>query len=274
MNEETKTVKEAYDCDTEREWQRLVKSPYNLIEFQVAMHHLQKHLPPSGKILDAGGGPGRYAIELCQAGYEVVLFDLSPGNIALAREKFGAQPMRVQDNLLEATVGDLRNLSLFETGSFDAVLCLGGPLTHISKPDDRARVVSELARVAKPGAVVCIEVVGYLAVLQTIMLRYSHELLDPLFERLVQTGDAIGPTKSVWHFFRADELRHLAESHGLETVEMVGCQGLATGLIDATNSLAENEAQWRVWIDLLKKTSTEPAVVDTSEHILYIGKVI
>lgn len=273
MDENTIAVAEAYNQDAEREWQRLAKNPYRALEFQVVMHHLRKHLPPQGKILDAGGGPGRYAIELCRAGYEVVLLDLSSGNIALAREKFSLQPKGVQARLLEAAVGDVRDLSRFETGSFDAVLCLGGPLTHISDADDRSRALSELVRVAKPGAIVGIEVVGYLAVLRTILLEFSHELLDPSFEKLVQEGDAKGPTKSTWHFFRADEIRQLAESHGLETIEMAGCQGLSAGVVEATNALAQDEAKWKVWVDLLLRTSTEPAVVDMAEHILYVGRV-
>jgi ubiquinone/menaquinone biosynthesis C-methylase UbiE len=273
MDDNARAVAETYNRDTEREWRRLDKDPYHALEFQVVMHHLRKYLPPQGKILDAGGGPGRYAIELCRAGYEVVLLDLSSGNIALAREKFSLQPKDVQDRLLEAVVGDVRDLSRFEAGSFDAVLCLGGPLTHISGADDRSRAVSELIRVAKPGSVACIEVVGYLAVLRTILLEFSHELLDPSFEKLVQEGDATGPTKSTWHFFRADEIRQLAESHGLETVEMAGCQGLSAGVVEATNALAQDEAKWKVWVDLLLRTSTEPAVVDMAEHILYVGRV-
>jgi ubiquinone/menaquinone biosynthesis C-methylase UbiE len=272
MDDDARAVAETYDQDPEREWQRLAEDPYHTLEFQVVMHHMRKHLPPSGKILDAGGGPGRYAIELCRARYEVVLLDLSPGNIALAGEKFSLQPTEVQDKLLEAVVGDVRDLSRFEVGSFDAVLCLGGPLTHISDADDRSRAISELVRVAKPGAVVCIEVVGYLAVLRTILLEFSHELLDPSFEKLVQDGDATGPTKSMWHFFRADEIRQLAETHGLKTVTMAGCQGLSTSLVEATNRVAEDEAKWQVWIDLLLRTSTEPAVIDMAEHILYIGR--
>jgi 2-polyprenyl-3-methyl-5-hydroxy-6-metoxy-1,4-benzoquinol methylase len=42
------------------------------------MHFLEKHLPKKGLILDAGGGPGRYTIELARSGYDVVLLDLVP----------------------------------------------------------------------------------------------------------------------------------------------------------------------------------------------------
>lgn len=47
-----------------REWDRLEGDPYNMLEYVVTMHYLEKHLPSEGLILDAGGGPGRYTIEL------------------------------------------------------------------------------------------------------------------------------------------------------------------------------------------------------------------
>jgi len=49
-------------------------------EFAVTMRALADHLPPPpARVLDCGGGPGRYAIELARQGYEVTLFDLSAG---------------------------------------------------------------------------------------------------------------------------------------------------------------------------------------------------
>jgi hypothetical protein len=82
--------------------------------------------------------------------------------------------------------------------------------------------VSELVRVAKLGAIVSIAIIGYLAVLRTILIRFSDDLLVPPFEELVAQGDTIGTTGTLWHFFRADELRQLAESCGLKTIEMDG----------------------------------------------------
>ena len=56
-------VEELYDQDPEGEWLRLVKSPYRSLEFSLTMRCLRKHLPARGKVLDAGGGPGRYSTE-------------------------------------------------------------------------------------------------------------------------------------------------------------------------------------------------------------------
>ena len=54
---------------------------------------------------------------------------------------------------------------------------------------------------------------------------------------------------------------------------MAGCEGLSTGLPEATNRLGEDEAKWRRWVELVLETSAEPAVVDMAEHILYVGRV-
>jgi SAM-dependent methyltransferase len=140
---------------------RLAKDPYHSLEFLVTWHYLQKHLPPSGVILDAGGGPGRYALELCRTGYKVVLLDISSGLISFAQDQFKAEPDVVQKRLVDSVVGDIQDLVPFETSHFDAVLCLGGPLSHIADETGRHRALSELVRVAKPGAVVCISVMGY-----------------------------------------------------------------------------------------------------------------
>lgn len=55
-------VKEWFTRTARYEWRRLRQDPYHQIEFTVTMHFLEKYLPKHGLVLDAGGGPGRYAI--------------------------------------------------------------------------------------------------------------------------------------------------------------------------------------------------------------------
>ncbi|MCY3720614.1 MAG: class I SAM-dependent methyltransferase [Candidatus Poribacteria bacterium] len=256
------------------EWNRLVKDAYNSLEFLVTMHYLRKHLPETGKILDAGGGPGRYALEFCRAGYDVVLLDIDPTYITFAEEKIKLEPKSVSDRLIASVVEDVRDLSRFSRNDFDAVLCLGGPLTYISDETERIQAISELVRVAKPEAIVCIAVVGYLAMLRTVFSRHSQQLITPPYSELIKEGKGNNLVRdSLWHFFRASELQHLAESCGLITLEMVGCEGLSTGLPEATNTVAEDPAKWERWVELVLETATEPAIVDMAAHILYIGQV-
>jgi SAM-dependent methyltransferase len=233
------------------------------------MHHLQEYLPSAGLVLDAGGGPGRYAIELCRLGYDVVLLDISSGCIQFAERKLREEPADVQERLRELVVGDVRDLSRFRDGMFDAVLCLD-PLSYLPKETDREKTMAELARVAKPGSIVALSVRGYLGALRTMLRVAPHELVDGTLEAFRNSGNCMAGGAEC-HFFRAREIRELAEAFGFETFLMAGCQGLSAGNPEATNSIAEDEALWQRWIELVIETSTDPAIVDTSEHMLYLG---
>jgi len=72
-------IKEYYVENSVSEWKRLVRDPFHRLEFDTTMLFLKKYLPKKGLVLDAGGGPGRYTIELAKLGYDVVLFDFVPG---------------------------------------------------------------------------------------------------------------------------------------------------------------------------------------------------
>src|SRR6476660_7014664 len=122
-------VREFYAKDTEREWRLLGKDPLHRLELDTTLHFLMKHLPSKGLIVDAGGGPGRYTIELARRGYDVVLLDLTPENLALANRRITRAGVRRR--VVEVVQGSIVDLSRYPAGHFDAVLCLGGPLSHV-----------------------------------------------------------------------------------------------------------------------------------------------
>jgi len=52
-------------------------------EFAVSLRAINEFLPqPLCAVLDVGGGPGRYAIELSRQGYGVTLLDISTENLS------------------------------------------------------------------------------------------------------------------------------------------------------------------------------------------------
>jgi S-adenosylmethionine-dependent methyltransferase len=61
-------VPDFYRRNVARAWRRLVKSPFHRLEFETTLHFLRGHLPRSGLVIDAGGGPGRYTIALAELG--------------------------------------------------------------------------------------------------------------------------------------------------------------------------------------------------------------
>ena len=90
---------------------------------------LTGHLPVGARVLDLGGGPGRYAIWLAEHEYRVTLADVSPELLAIARERIDVAGVEVQA-IVEA---DARDLAAWADVSFDAVVCLG-PFYHSPKP--------------------------------------------------------------------------------------------------------------------------------------------
>jgi len=268
-------VSDYYDRHAGREWQRLDQDAYHSLEFRGTMACLEGHLPGQGLLLDIGGGPGRYAIELCRRGYEVTLRDISPECVASAGKRMASEELTTAAHFLSAEMGDVRDLSEFSDGTFDAVLCLGGTLSHILDPTERCQAVSELARVGKPGMPVFISVIGYLAVLQTVLVRFPSDLVRPEKSQVFTNGDNIytGGFCDA-HFFKPEELRQLAESVGLETSEMCALEGLSSNLPDATNQLANSsDGRWERWLAVLDETMYDPAVLAISEHFMYVGRV-
>jgi magnesium-protoporphyrin O-methyltransferase len=89
------------------------------------------------RILDAGCGPGVFAMELAARGAHVVAVDVSPTLVGLARERAGGQPGAKR---IEWHVGDMLDPSL---GRFDYVVAMDS-LIHY--PDaEIANAVSSLA---------------------------------------------------------------------------------------------------------------------------------
>ena len=174
------------------EWRRLDLSPYHRLELDTTLRFLKRYLPPRGLLLDAGGGPGRYTIALAKIGYQVVLLDLLPKHLTIARREI--RKAGVQRNVSEITSGSIEDLSRFRDASFDAVLCLGGPLGHLVKRSQRTRALTELARVAKAGAPVFVSVIGRLSVIATELSGRPQELeKNPdLILRILRTGDYDG----------------------------------------------------------------------------------
>jgi len=272
MKKETKLTLKFYREDVQREWDRLESDPYHKLEFDTTLRFLKKYLPKRGKILDAGGGPGRYAIELAKQGYDVTLLDLVPEHIEFAKNKI--EESKVSNKIKDALVGTITDLSRFEDNSFDAVLCLGGPLSHVHPESERKKAVEELVRVAKINAPVFISVMGKLGVLP-VFYRWINEMKDTKhFREFYERGDDYQWNKgrSFAHFFELDELKSLF-GEKINILESVGLEGLATPSEDQFNDMAENDPKaFKNWMEMHYKTCTKPTVVDFSNHFMIIGR--
>jgi ubiquinone/menaquinone biosynthesis C-methylase UbiE len=263
-------VKGWFDEKASDEWRRLQKNPYHRIEFIVTMHFLERHLPKYGLVLDAGGGPGRYAIELAERGYDVVLLDLAPEMLKLARRKI--KTAGVTGKVKRFVQSSIEDLSMFENETFDAVLCLGAPLCHLLSVKQREKAAAELARVAKRDAPIFVSVISRIGLLRTMLIEFQHEM--QYAKHHWEVGDYIpglqGQGFTAAHWFLPEELRELFEKQDAEILEMAGLEGLSSHHQRETNKLYKDQEKWKMWIDILLKTCTHPSVVGNCEHFLLV----
>ena len=265
-------VKEWFTKTARHEWRRLKQDPYHQIEFIVTMHFLEKYLPKHGLVLDAGGGPGRYTIELAKRGYNVILLDLVPEMLKLAQRKI--KRAGVLRKIKQFVQGSVEDLKMFPDETFDAVVCLGAPLCHLLKVGQREEAAKELVRVAKKDSPVFVSVISRIGLLRTILAEFQHEM--QYAKHHWEVGDYIpglqGEGFTAAHWFLPEELCELFENQNVEVLEMAGLEGLSSHHRKETNRLYKDQEKWRMWVDILLRTCTHPSVVGSSEHFLLVGR--
>jgi SAM-dependent methyltransferase len=268
-----------YDEYGEREWERLDRDLYHRLEFEETCHYLTENLPESGRVLDVGGGAGRYSVWLAERGYEVELVDPSERQVQLATEK--AEEHGVS-NALTTRVGDVRSLS-FPDEEFDATLCLGGPLSHVLSESERRQAASELERVTAPDSPVFVSVMGRLAALQTIT-RFAGtlppeedetELLPSLAAGGDYTPELLAefdrePTGPPMHLFRVAELEELLADAGLSVETVTGLESVVSQRRDEFEELTdEHREKLR---ETVRRLRGDRAAADLSGHFLAIAR--
>ena len=255
------------------EWGRLTRDPYHRLEFETTLWVLKRYLPSRGWVLDAGGGPGRYTVELARRGYDVTLLDFTPELLNQARRNL--RRAHLTERIRQVVEGSIVDLSGFESDSFDGVLCLGGPLNHVLDAHQRRMAARELVRVAKRGAPIFLSVIGRLNPLVDGLVRHPDGILADSRHhlRILRSGDYDGHRGfAPCHFFEPEELESLLREEGLRVEEVAGLEGLAAHHRRELNRLVRSDPKaWKMWMNFHLLTCRIPAVVATSEHFIAVG---
>lgn len=275
MADDVGRVRAGYDRDPEREWRRLEGGAQARLEFLVTLHVLERHLPPPDRpwqLLDAGGGPGRYTLVLARRGYRVTLFDLSPAPLDLARERIAESDPATRANVAGIVEGTITDLGRFQDACFDAVLCLGGPLSHLTDAAARQRALRELGRVLRPEGRLFVSAINRLGGLRSAV--QWPNAWPQLIPRLLESGQMpMGPSAiPVYTFYPEEFVGQLARA-GLAVQRLYGCQGLGAHLQeDHLLALMDDPERWPVWRKALLETCGHPNIVGVSNHLLAVAR--
>lgn len=271
MNEQIETVKKYYDENAQKEWERLEKHP---LEFIFTTYMMDQYIKPGNRVLDIGGGPGRYALHYAKQGCEVTLVDLSAGNIALAKEK--AKEYGVSITTYEQNCLDLEELSLLSEG-FDHVFLMG-PLYHLTKKEDREKAVSLALDKLKPGGVFycsfILDFAGLIYDLKNGPGFLIQDLENPqtrvLLDSIVTRTEYVGPSFTSAYFINQKQIEPFMSTFPVEKLHIFGQEGILA--LNEKQVLEFPKEELDLWVETAKRFLAFPEFLAFSEHAMYIGR--
>ena len=267
MREEQETIREHYDTNPRKEWDRLQKRfPH---EKYITTHMMDRYIRPGDTILDIGGGPGHYSIHYAGQGHTVTLLDLSEENVRFAKKKARQYGVRIT-----ALQGNALDLSCFPDESFDAVFLMG-PLYHLMNEESRLQALREAARVLKQGGCLFSSFIlmfggviyGLRELEETILWPQEQDLYDTAAKDESLAFDAF---TYAWMTTVRDAEQLLAAVPGLKTKTVFGQESI---LSPYRNVLSQSPKKIKTaWYDYALRFCEKRDYLTHSEHLMIVSE--
>lgn len=258
-------VRGYYDATVQTEWERLERHPF---EFAINKHYLDRYIMPGDRVLDAGGGPGRYALHLAGRGAKVTLLDLSQGNVDFAGER-----ARERGLAMQTVCCDVREARGAVEGTFDAVLLMG-PLYHLLSEKDRNAAVQACLEKLRPGGLLF---AAFISVMGGMIFGGREEPASMLWPREEAFYDAVAQGEDFagegfTHAFMIQPAHVLPfmEQFSLLSMHLIGSEGVTAPFWN--QMMAAQEDVRRRWLDFSLRVCEREDLLAFSEHLLYIGR--
>ena len=262
----TDVVRAYYYMDVEHEWARIDGRP----EFLLTCCFLDRYIKPGDKVLDIGGGPGRYALRFAAMGCDMTLLDLSPENVRFAKAKAEEQDLK-----LRAVEGDARTADDTVGGPFDHVLLMG-PLYHLQNEHDRAKAVAAGLRLLKPGGVLYASFINLFAGMVYAMKHEPECVIDPAessraYMQAVLNEHSFGGALFTQAFFiKPSDILPFMAQFPITKLHLIGQESVLSPC--ESNIMSKPKALVDAWLDLAEKLAEREDLFSWSEHLMYIGR--
>lgn len=268
VDERIENVKRYYDGNALEEWARLERHPF---EFLLTTYMMEKHIRSGERVLDIGGGPGRYAIHFAKLGCDVTLVDLSEENIALARQKADEAGVPIR-----AHAANCLDLDRLDLGQFDHVFLMG-PMYHLQDEKDRIRAVELALSHLKPQGFVYVSFILAFAGILFDLKNGGYIVEDcaspagrRLIDCVVEGRNYIGPGFTNVCFYHQDEILPFMSRFGLNKQHLFGQEGILAP--NESELLSRGEEERAQWLSVAKRLLETETLLSYSEHAMYIGK--
>jgi len=265
MKNEIQMVKDTYNKDVVMEWERLLRHP---VEYAITCRFLDRYIKPGKKILDIGGGPGRYSIYLAEKGCDVTLLDLSDANVAFAKERVVEQGLSIK-----TLCGDACFADTLINDKYDHVLLMG-PLYHLPDEADRIKTVTAAMRLLKTNGLLFSTFISSYAAAWDYLARVPKTILDPeqevYFTRMSQDEDFSGLSFTQTHFIRPKGVDIFMAQFPIEKLHFIGCESILA--LRERELTQESPEVLEKWIDFAAELCERDEFLCLSHHFLHIGR--
>jgi ubiquinone/menaquinone biosynthesis C-methylase UbiE len=245
------------------------------LEYDICKSIILGYLNKSDCILDLGGGAGKYSIELAKQGYNVTLADLSERLLKQAKTY-------VQENnipsLQSYEVVNAVDLSCYDDNSFDVII-LFGPMYHLLDSDERNKCISEVYRVLKPNGIIFASFIPYLTGAVGVVSRafyFPQQVNEHNLSEVFETGRFHNNANVAFqegYYPESKEIEKLFREHNFSQILLRSIRSFGHNKEEKLYELFEKDISlFNKMIELINKTSTNPAIIETCGHALYIGR--
>lgn len=168
---------------------------------------------------------------------------------------------------------DVRDLSQIATGSFDAVLAYGGPLSYVFQ--DAPRGLAECLRVVVPGGPVVASVMSLPGSVRFFLASFPATIRSvglETFERFLEVGDQRMIEAAGAHpcqLFSWRDVEDMTHHLGADVRGAAASNWLSLGNAAALESLAADLAWWDRFLDWEEVLCRQPGAVDGGTHLLF-----
>jgi len=265
MDDSRDIIRNFYDQNSQQEWDRLDRHPY---EFAITTHMMDRYIKAGDSILDIGGGPGRYSLHYLEKGNPVTLTDLSQGNIDFAMRLASERELPLRSLACDALL-----IQEYVEDKFDHVFLMG-PLYHLLDEAERIQAVKSAMAMLKPNGILYASfllmfsgIIYFLREAPELVVQPSEKVwLDAVRQQISWGGNAF--TRAF--FIDQDKVLPFMQQFDLEILHLFGQEGI-TSTHNYDLQMQPEEIQ-NAWINLSVDMCEIPKYLSHSEHAMVVAR--
>lgn len=265
MDDSRDIIRNFYDQNSQQEWDRLDRHPY---EFAITTHMMDRYIKAGDSILDIGGGPGRYSLHYLEKGNPVTLTDLSQGNIDFAMRLASERELPLRSLACDALL-----IQEYVEDKFDHVFLMG-PLYHLLDEAERIQAVKSAMAMLKPNGILYASfllmfsgIIYFLREAPEQVVQPSEKVwLDAVRQQISWGGNAF--TRAF--FIDQDKVLPFMQQFDLELLHLFGQEGI-TSTHNYDLQMQPEEIQ-NAWINLSVDMCEIPKYLSHSEHAMVVAR--